>query len=865
MPVHFEVEKEGFAFAPELGATPWRALWVIGGNATQFDLVMRRAASLAGTVTGPDGPVSGAEVVADVWNPVRGSLPSRTTTDATGAFRFGGLPEGRARVVASRSGYVQIPSPGEGWRTGTKPDARTVVEIPRSGEARIDLRVERGAMVTGRVVSGGRPVAMALVAAVSGEIRRETTTGAGGDFVLAGLRTDAPAKLHVVRDGFVDADAEVRASQEPAGPLEIVMEPLGTARGRVVGPDGGAVDGAWVQIAPAKLALDAGYEVLSVWHRAERVSVAPDGSFDAPIAWFQGASADGIVVRAGAPGLAPAISRRLAPPRSGSVDAGTLNLEAGHRLEGRVLAADGSGPVAGAKIEFMNETLPPALGQRRDWSTVGRDQTPFEWVARTGSDGTFAIEGLPPWRYELRVNAEGFDGAGPTVAVPQEKPALIELKRLLTLSGRVETEDGAGAPGVIVMAIVPGHGAVDQTETREGGAFEFRWIPDGRYLLEARRAWDVTSDLVAAQLADVEAGRRDVTIVMRRAGGTISGRCATSSGAAVPGAVIRLKPPKGTPILLARSAADGRFTVAGLEDGPWAITADANRSVGAPEGFGKKLVAQARDVAVGAVDLYLEFREAVPITGRVLRADRTPAKGQLTVHAKLVGGVWTLMCPLREDGAFRFDNATPGTWTLTVVDTANAATLRTLGPSELVAPRADVELVLGGDQALAGRVVDADGRAVANALVSARSAGGAVLPATVTDRDGRFQWTSAAEGPWTVAAGESATGRAEVAGVSAGTTDVALTLRADTTVTALLHSGSDAPIRGALVTLHAEGGAEVEKLRTDSEGRFTTKALRAGTYEVRLVERDGRAVAPPRLLGSVASGAASAVLRLAAD
>jgi hypothetical protein len=160
--------------------------------------------------------------------------------------------------------------------------------------------------------------------------------------------------------------------------------------GKIVGPGASSVPGAWVQVAPASLALDGGYEVVGVWQHAARWPVASDGSFDAPIAWMGGAAKEGVVVRAGAAGFAPAISARLAAPGGGAADAGTLVLEPGLRMEGRVVGADGSGPVAGAEISFQNERLPPAFAQRRDWSTVGRQSTPFEVVGSPRGATSFA-------------------------------------------------------------------------------------------------------------------------------------------------------------------------------------------------------------------------------------------------------------------------------------------------------------------------------------------------------------------------------------------------------------------------------------------------------------------------------------------
>jgi protocatechuate 3,4-dioxygenase beta subunit len=172
-----------------------------------------------------------------------------------------------------------------------------------------------------------------------------------------------------------------------------------------------------------------------------------------------------------------------------------------------------------------------------------------------------------------------------------------------------------------------------------------------------------------------------------------------------------------------------------------------------------------------------------------------------------------------------------------------------------------VRLVVATAAALAGRVTDERGRPIAGARVVARSA---AAPARygVADAEGRIQWTDVDGGTWTLEAVDPATGRAEAAGVVPGGAEAQLVLRPEAVVggRVLAHDGT--PVRGAVVTLVHEDGREAARLRTDSEGGFSTRALPAGTYAVRVLERDGAALDPPVAAGSVRSGSAETVLRL---
>ncbi len=867
-PVNFDVLLDGYAFAPELCANPWRTLWVLDGDVVDFDLVLRPAAVLAGTVRGPEGPVAGAQIVADVWNGLRGSVASTTTSDESGAYRFGGLPAGRARLVVTRSGYVQAASPGAGWRAEPAPEPGAVVEIPASGAVAHDIVLARGAALRGRVVDeAGAGVAAATVEAVSGALTLRAGTDADGRFELDGLRPGSAVALRAEATGCAAASVELGVG-DGAEPLdvELRLRRLGSVRGRVTGPGGGVPDGAWVQVAPAEDALEGRYEIVSVWQRAARRPVAPDGRFEAAVDWWGGRAEGGVVVRAGAPGCAPVLSATL-DVGADDVDAGTLELAAGLRLTGRVVAADGGGPVAGAEIEFQNGEFPAAFAQRRDWSSVGRDRMPFEFVARSGADGRFEVQDLPPWRYELRVSADGFGAAAPVVAVPQEGELTVELARLAPLAGHVRWDDGAPAAGLIVAAH-PADGSAPVfglAETHADGAFTFERLPAGRYVLEARRAWDRDDVLLFARTPEaVESGSDDVEIVVTRGGVTLAGVCVTRDGAAVPSAILHAKPAGGGPVVHAVSRPDGSFRVTALEGaGPFELTAEATRVVGGPEGFGRSYVAQLSGLAAGATGLRLEFAEAAPIAGRVACEDGSVPPGRLMVQAQRApGGTWTHFAQVGDDGAFRIDSATLGTWTLVVVDMNSGVRLAASGGADVAGGREDVRLVVARAASLAGRVTDERGRGVVAARVRARGADGSVLPDVLTDAEGRFRWTAVPDGLFSVEATEPATGRAVATHVAPGDESIALVLRAESIVRGRLLGADGAPLRGATLVLAAEDGRDAARLRTDADGRFTTRSLPRGDYAVRLVERDGVALPAPLPVGTLSAGQPETVFRI---
>src|SRR5262249_22114207 len=159
-----------------------------------------------------------------------------------------------------------------------------------------------------------------------------------------------------------------------------------------------------------------------------------DGRFslDAPESPEESGKPLRVVVRASAPGFAPAASEALEMPATGSLEGVTLTLAPGFTLTGRVVDAEGS-PVAGAEIEFKNSKLPPALANGRDWSSTGIAMHPFEIVATAGKDGRFEVRDLPAWEYELRVSAPDHGWGEGKATLPGDADVVVTLPKDLAI------------------------------------------------------------------------------------------------------------------------------------------------------------------------------------------------------------------------------------------------------------------------------------------------------------------------------------------------------------------------------------------------------------------------------------------------
>lgn len=182
---------------------------------------LERGGSLAGRVTGPDGQPLAEAMVNAASNLVWHDLGERT--DGDGNYRIDGLPEGVLQVRAMHPDFL--------------PAVREVTV--GSGDLRLDLRLEAGHRVSGRVIDeAGAPLAGAWVrigGSPMGGMIRPVSSRADGSFEIDGV---APGTWRVgaSKEGYVVAGEEPEV--EVGGPVsgvEVRMAPGAAIVGRVRG------------------------------------------------------------------------------------------------------------------------------------------------------------------------------------------------------------------------------------------------------------------------------------------------------------------------------------------------------------------------------------------------------------------------------------------------------------------------------------------------------------------------------------------------------------------------------------------------------------------------------------------------------
>jgi protocatechuate 3,4-dioxygenase beta subunit len=547
---------------------------VLGGDAAYLDGVMvaagdggtgvvtvelQPATTLSGKLRERGGRViAGGEVT--LAESDGAPLLRAVTSDNEGNFRFVAVLPGSYVVGAHAEGFY--PAEPHAVRVGKTP-------------ATVEVRLDPGATVEGRVVDeNAQPVAGADVA-VSGEAPDGTpiamTASSGAATTTAtGARVEPAGELGVLRGPVpyppptptvatgeaaaapkqfrTDDKGVFRVTGLPAGQLVVVATHPDFARG--ASEPMHVVAGAELRVT---VVLSRGVEVrgrISDDHgdAIAGAEVTGDGAAlatsDAHGEYDIAHVARALVLTVRAPGFLPA-TRAVAPSERGPFDV-TLRRAEG-RLGGDVVDDRGA-PVSAARVEIA---APPM---------------PVRWVT-TDRAGRFGADGLGPGPYRVVVTHADFAPAT-FEAVSPAGDARFALAPGGGIDGDVRDARLGGVPAGLRLELASG--GKTHLLPVQAGRFSVTALPVGRATLIAAAPGYVTVtrdvDVVAGdRLHDVTV--RDVRIEIER-GGSISGRVRDDHGDAVADAAVAVGP------LRARSDRDGAFRVDGVAAGSVRVTAD---------------------------------------------------------------------------------------------------------------------------------------------------------------------------------------------------------------------------------------------------------------------------------------------------
>jgi len=778
--------------------------------------------ALEGRVCAEDGsPVAGARVVASFaaagtarWD--SDERPLVAGTDATGAFRLAGLPEGTVELMAcppgtwfARSHMVRVPHPS--------PVEITLPLYPLEGVVK-DKR-------TGAPLAGANVYFATSGFHMSNTLVRATTDAHGC------LHTRVPNRWlgrgEVTAPGYLLAlhlgpstpnppDLEQLAGRT----TEFCAVPAARLRGTVVcaghAASGAVVRATWLT----------GFELPSAATRS-----GPDGSFKLwaypgllhlAAAWPGASEEDDqdldVLLATGSDGdrglvLAPASGRdglqlAIAQPGFG-------------RITGRVVRPDGA-PARGW-VKLAGGPRPPA--------------------ARTTPAGTFELEGVAPGPVRLLVQPREGDKVEVSVCVAPGKTTsgveiVVPAPPRIRVEGRVVFE-GSPVPDAYVIAGWSGH----HHPVRADESFAIEDKPIGDEIL-----LDVVAPNHLGAALTTKCGKQEKLqlgdIPLLPADFAAFEVVAAEGGAPVPGVTATLVPQSSGPILCGpfelpvsvrtwRADERGRFRILLPLRGEW------NLELRAP-GFA------GRDLDARLVPRQVVLRPPGVIAGRVRFPDGKPGAG-VRVEAES-DGEWHGPRDDREtrtdgEGRFRFDGLGSSPHNLIVNSGAAGPSIVERFIRGVAVPSESLEVVVSPALTIEGKVVDVRGRAVEGFVVEAEpKREDAASLETRTDARGAFRLAGAVDGSYKVRVSrDRGWAEAELEAVKAGTKDLLVRAEVGYRITGRVVDGAGRPRPGWVVYASWKaGGGDDRKVRTDAAGRFAFEGIDGGTWELKLGLWGGR-------------------------
>ena len=243
------------------------------------------------------------------------------------------------------------------------------------------------------------------------------------------------------------------------------------------------------------------------------------------------------------------------------------------RLRGRVEAADGGAPIAGASVAFRVPGAPRGLlGAEREWTTDARGE--FSGAAPPEAMLVAHAAGFAPAVEVLRGG-----GRSQTVTL-RLRPAGEDAAPDRPLAGRVVEASGAPVPDAVVTLGAARRGPRGggsplpaPVTTDAQGRFRFDAVPAQAGWAQASSG-ELLSDRLAVQPGDTE------VVLTVRPGGVLAGRVLHADGRPATAFAVQLaRPRRADPVrTLSIVDPDGRWEARGLAAGPWELQALARDS-----------------------------------------------------------------------------------------------------------------------------------------------------------------------------------------------------------------------------------------------------------------------------------------------
>jgi hypothetical protein len=771
---------------------------------------------IAGTVrAGAGAPIAEATVCATptIDGLIGAAPPSCSATGADGRYALGGLADGSYVISASAAGRAPAL-----WRAA---DGLAELRV-RGAQARadIDLVLDGGAvLVRGAVrdLTGG-PIAGALVTAhppgqpaePSGFVR----SADDGGFAL--WARPGLLALTAEAEGYAADTAEAIA---PGAEVELRLTPESVLAGVVVtAADRTPIAGALVEVDDA-LADPEAPPVSARTDAAGRFRIArlPPGRYQ-PRATIDGGRGEA---------------------------AASVRLGLGETVDDVVIVVAPMARVRGRLV------IVGAAGERpcpRGYVSIERPDGGAQAGREPDEDGLVAFPAIAPGRYQVFVFCKDqHEPAAPTALtvgdadITDARWVVPELRGAIT--GHVRGPTGAPIADASVEATSEGAELTATATTDRAGAFTIHGVTAGRAAL-AVTADDLPALRPAPTVAVVDGQVATVELVLAT-GGAITGAVVDEAGAPIADAVVRAYEPHPRAGPRTRTAADGTFTLRGLEPGDVrVVAARAGVALRAPGGGPDDepgVHATTVDGATATIRIVVAGAHGA-ITGEVVDDAGRAIGDAFVIATQGADAPWaSARRPVltEVDGTFALTELAPGRYAVRALRRGGG-----VAQQDQVEVGARVRLTMAATGTLGGRVVRDDAPIGACAIAITGRRTGVERTERVAAPDGQFAIRDLPADTYDLdVTADSAHGGLQVA-LGAGEVRLDLRLALDATVPVrgrIVEAIGGRPVAGIQVAIGpARGGTSAGSpfVTSGADGRFEVPAAPAGAARLLAMPRD---------------------------
>jgi hypothetical protein len=660
-----------------------------GSRTADVVITLPRGVALAGRVITRDAkPVAGATVSAIEPGASGGDADGvRTKGDGTFAIR---VREGPYDVTVIAAGFAP----------------RTLRAQASASAPPLEVTLEPGVEISGRVTRGEAPVDGVDIFIISGGDAPPVQTGGDGRFRITDL---APGQVALAFKKPTELIQLTRTVTAPAADVNVEV------------PAGGRIAGHVIDKSTSQpvTSFDAGItrgNAAVMRTPAMRAFTSDDGTFA-----IDGAPAGSQTLSVTAPGYVMARVPNINVESGKSVEGIEVALERGVRVTGHVTGPDG-GPAGGVLV-------------RVDPTASTRGATTNDSFTLTDPDGAYVLDNVD---------------AGPTT-LAFSRSGLVTVRKSVTLSGsssEVDAQLGSGSSiaGVVVLdggapvagAEVRAFSAADvagmSSQTDDGGTFVMQGAPAGHYEITATRA-----GLGSATLHDAEIPASGMLRVVIKRGGVITGTITGLTPAELQAASVQAWSADGA-TASASPDESGRYHIEGAAAGSVRVGA----SVRPLSGSSRNAVTKVVQLDAGAtVNVDFDFTTEITISGRITRNARPLPGVEISFAPQSVAQRYARTAA-DSNGRYEISGIDNGSYAVTVHDPEQ-------GPYSTiydVKGSSTFDIDLRGVR-IAGRVSDATtDAAIANARVDLlrTDAGASDVRSTLSDASGGFSFDQVAAG-----------------------------------------------------------------------------------------------------------------------